>query len=169
VRVRLQHDAARVRFEQALILYRQVGAVPGEASYWCLGEIARVCSQHGAAQARFEEALTLYRQVGSVLGKANCIQGMGDIAFARSQHAVARARFEEALELYKRKTNKCGKPWHSSRLSSSVVSRGLFYKRDKISQGVKFLASKGVIELHSNPEPRLWLIARSITSSFRTR
>jgi hypothetical protein len=43
--------------------------------------------------------------------------------------------------------------WHTTVDLEKAV---LFYKRDKISQGVKFLASKGVIELHSNPDPRLW-------------
>ena len=43
--------------------------------------------------------------------------------------------------------------WHTLPDLEKAV---LFYKRDKISQGVKFLASKGVIELHSNPDPRLW-------------
>jgi hypothetical protein len=43
--------------------------------------------------------------------------------------------------------------WHTTADLEKAV---LFYKRDKISQGVKFLESKGVIELHSNPDPRLW-------------
>jgi len=43
--------------------------------------------------------------------------------------------------------------WHTTADLEKAV---LFYKRDKISQGVKFLASRGVIELHSNPDPRLW-------------
>ena len=43
--------------------------------------------------------------------------------------------------------------WHTTADLEKAV---LFYKRDKISQGVKFLASKRVIELHSNPDPRLW-------------
>jgi hypothetical protein len=43
--------------------------------------------------------------------------------------------------------------WHTTADLEKAV---LFYKRDKISQGVKFLASKGIIELHSNPDPRLW-------------
>ena len=43
--------------------------------------------------------------------------------------------------------------WHTTADLEKAV---LFYKRDKISQGVKFLAFKGVIELHSNPDPRLW-------------
>jgi len=43
--------------------------------------------------------------------------------------------------------------WHTLPDLEEAV---LFYKREKISQGVKLLESKGVIELHSNPDPRLW-------------
>jgi hypothetical protein len=43
--------------------------------------------------------------------------------------------------------------WHTLPDLEKAV---LFYKREKISQGVKLLESKGVIELHSNPDPRLW-------------
>jgi hypothetical protein len=43
--------------------------------------------------------------------------------------------------------------WHTLPDLEKAV---LFYKREKIAQGVKLLESKGVIELHSNPDPRLW-------------
>jgi hypothetical protein len=43
--------------------------------------------------------------------------------------------------------------WHTLPDLEKAV---LFYKREKISQGVKLLESKGVIELHSNPDARLW-------------
>jgi hypothetical protein len=100
---RSDHAAARARYEEALPLYRRVGAVLGEAN--CikrLGDIALERSDHAAARARYEEALPLYRRVGAVLGEANCIQRLGDIALARSDHAAARARYEEALALYER-------------------------------------------------------------------
>ena len=71
---RSDHDRARVRYEEALPLYRLVGDVLGEAT--CierLGDIALRRSDHDTARGRYEEALPLYRSVGDVLGEANCI------------------------------------------------------------------------------------------------
>lgn len=43
--------------------------------------------------------------------------------------------------------------WHTT---SELEEGVLIYKRDKISEAIKLLKTKGVIELHNNPDPRLW-------------
>jgi tetratricopeptide (TPR) repeat protein len=99
---RSDHEMARARYEQAQPLYRQVGAVLGEAN--CikrLGDVALDRSDHETARARYEEAQPLYRQVEAVVGEANCIRRLGDIALERSDHETARARYEEAQPLYR--------------------------------------------------------------------
>lgn len=96
-----QHEEARERFEQALLLYRQLGDVLGEANrIQGLGDIALHRSQYEEARARYEQALPLHHQVGDVLGEANCIQRLGDIALCGSRHEEARARYEQALKHY---------------------------------------------------------------------
>ncbi len=100
---RSDHDGARVRFEEALALYRRLGDVLGEAN--CIqgfGEIAMQQSDFDGAWSRFEEALALYRRIGGVLGEANCITALGKVAERRSDFDGAWSRFEEALVLYRR-------------------------------------------------------------------
>jgi predicted negative regulator of RcsB-dependent stress response len=98
---RSDHEAARARYEAALPLFRQVGAVLGEAN--CikgLADIALERSDHEAARASYEAALPLYQRAGAVLGEANCAQRLGDIALERSDHDTARARYDKALSRY---------------------------------------------------------------------
>ena len=100
---RSDHEGARVRYDEALPLYRKVGSVLGEATcIQALGNIALARSDYDGARTRYDEALPLYREAGGVLGEANCIKGLGDIARERSDHEGARARYEEALPLCRR-------------------------------------------------------------------
>jgi len=61
---RSDYDTALARYEQALTLYQQAGAVLGEAnSIQGLGDIALDRSDYDTAQARYERALTLYQAI----------------------------------------------------------------------------------------------------------
>lgn len=100
---RSNHETARAHYDEALPLYRQMGAVLGEANCILrLGDIARERSNHETARAHYEEALSLFREVSDVLGEANCIEGLGDIAVEHADYVTARARYEEALRLFRR-------------------------------------------------------------------
>lgn len=99
---RSDHDAARLRYDEALLLYRGIDSVLGEANcIQSLGEIAFGRSDHDTARSRYDEALLLYRRIDSVLGEANCIQSLGDIALGRLDYEMARAQYQQALPLYR--------------------------------------------------------------------
>ncbi len=118
------YETAVSHLEKAIVLYRQVGDVLGEANcIWSLGDIALARSKHGEARERYEAALPLYRQVGSVLGEANCIRSLGDIALARSTYGEARERYEAALALYRQVNSVLGEANCIQRLGDIALER----------------------------------------------
>ena len=56
-----EYGAARERYEEALPLYRAIGARLGEANcIQALGDVHRMVDEYGAARERYEEALGMY-------------------------------------------------------------------------------------------------------------
>ena len=100
---RSDHDDARARYEQGLLLYSRVGSALGQANCILrLGDIALACLDHDNARARYQEALPLYRRVGSVLGEATCMRRLGDCALICSDYDDAKACYDEGLLLFRR-------------------------------------------------------------------
>ncbi len=98
---RSDHEGARRLFDEARPMFRQVGAILGEANcIKSLGNIALARSDHEGARRLYDEARPMFRQVGDILGEANCIQRLGDIALRRSDHEGARRLYNEAREMY---------------------------------------------------------------------
>jgi tetratricopeptide (TPR) repeat protein len=99
---RSDYQKARVCFEQALPLYRQTGAVVGEANcFQGLGEIGLRRRDYETARTYYEQALPLYQEVGDLHGEANCILSLGDVAFECKEYETARRLYERALPLYR--------------------------------------------------------------------
>ena len=97
-----EYESAKAQLEAALVSYRQLSSVRGEAR--CiqgLGDIAFAQSNFVEARKQYETAALLYHQAGFAIGEANCIGGLGDIALACSDYKEARTRYEQAQPLFR--------------------------------------------------------------------
>ncbi|MDF3062716.1 MAG: hypothetical protein K0S06_2825 [Microvirga sp.] len=130
-RFRSDLNTARERLDEALPLYRNVGAVMGEANcLLILGDLAWR-SEPDTARERLQDALRLYRKIGDVLGEANCIYDIGEIALSRAEYSAARQLFEDALALYRSVAHRYAGPvlirkGQLAQLSASGAARAHF-------------------------------------------
>ncbi|MBI3941721.1 MAG: tetratricopeptide repeat protein [Chloroflexi bacterium] len=87
--------------EQALALYRQIGASLGAANaLHDLGRLALQQDRYGEAEKRLEQALALYRQIGASPGEANTLRELGQLASLQHRYRAAQSYLEEALQLF---------------------------------------------------------------------
>jgi tetratricopeptide (TPR) repeat protein len=94
-------EAALASYEQALTLYRQVGAKLGEANVRkAMGDVQQFRDDQEAVLASYEQALILYRQVGDRLGEANCYLAQGRVALVQEDYQKALTLHTSAYQLY---------------------------------------------------------------------
>jgi tetratricopeptide (TPR) repeat protein len=92
--------AALTCYDEALGLYRQVGARLGEANTLkAIGDVLQFLDERQIALERYDEALGLYRQVGARLGEANTLKAIGDVLENDPDQSMH--YFEEAQKIYK--------------------------------------------------------------------
>jgi tetratricopeptide (TPR) repeat protein len=97
-----QRTEALARYEQALGLFRTVGARLGEANVRkAQGDVLAFLDQRAEALGKYEEALGLFRTVGARLGEANVLKAQGDVLAFLAQRAEALGKYEEALGLFR--------------------------------------------------------------------
>jgi tetratricopeptide (TPR) repeat protein len=95
------YDAAQRHYEEAQVLYKQLGHVRGIAN--CMadrGEIAVVRKHYDAARNCFDQARPLYGEVGHIHGTAKCELGLAHVALAQREYERARTFFQLAERLY---------------------------------------------------------------------
>jgi non-specific serine/threonine protein kinase len=79
-------ETARLRFEECLFYWRQVGRRQRIAgTLLCLAALALDRADWGEAQARFAESLLMHRELGLPAGIAVCLEEAGRVARARGQ------------------------------------------------------------------------------------
>lgn len=90
-----------MEFEAALLLFRRIGLLVGEANCWRnLGHTALRLGQAKAARSFCERALAVNLHVGSRLGEANCLYTLGEVARDLEEWDRAEALFQEARQCF---------------------------------------------------------------------
>ncbi len=98
---RQETDAALASYQQALGLYRAVGARLGEANVLkALGDVQQFRKETDAALASYQQALGLYRAVGARLGEANVLKALGFEALSQGAFAQSLEYLQQAQVLY---------------------------------------------------------------------
>lgn len=98
-----EYEAARVRYEEALPIYRAIGARLGEANcYFGLADVDRFEKSWTAASAGYEKALAFYRSAHMAFNSALALQRLGYTARGAGDIDQARRYFEEALDIFQR-------------------------------------------------------------------
>jgi tetratricopeptide (TPR) repeat protein len=97
-----QRSEALSKYEEALGLFRAVGARLGEANVLkAQGDVLAFLDQRSEALSKYEEALGLFRAVGARLGEANVLKAQGDVLYFLKQTSEALSKYEEALGLFR--------------------------------------------------------------------
>ena len=100
---------ARLRFEEALTLYRRLKDKIGEAA--CiegLGDVASASSDYKLARALYAKALAIYTHEKDVLGKAHCIEDLAAVSIVELDYASASIGYVTAQSHYRQLGNLLG-------------------------------------------------------------
>ena len=97
-----EKDEALAHYEEAIVLYRAVGARLGEANtLQAIGDVLKFKDRNDEALAHYEEAIGLYRAVGDRIGEANTLKEIGDVLQFKDRNDKALAHYEEAIGLFR--------------------------------------------------------------------
>ena len=95
-----RYEEAGRLYQQALLVYREIGARLGEANcVQSLGGLALQQDRYEEAGRLYQQALPMHRQIGDRLGEANCLS-MGRLARATGDTATMRTTYKEAERIY---------------------------------------------------------------------
>jgi tetratricopeptide (TPR) repeat protein len=96
-------------YDEALILYRDLGDRQGEAyTLNAIGDVLQFLNQCQSALSRYDEALILFRDIGNRQGEAHSLRAIGDVCHFLEQDQAALSRYDEALILYRDIENRHG-------------------------------------------------------------
>jgi tetratricopeptide (TPR) repeat protein len=95
-------DRAEEMLQEALALFRAVGARLGEANTLrAIGDVQQFRDEREAALESYGQALALFRAVGDRLGEANTLRAIGDVQQFRKEIEAALESYGQALALFR--------------------------------------------------------------------
>ena len=123
-----EYELARQHFEQAQIIYAQIGYHQGEARcIYSLGDIHYILNEYKLAYQRFKQAQAIYTRISYYLGEADCIQSLGNLYHMQGKYELACKHFQQAQTIYARIDNCLGEA-HCIQFLGDVHLRQSDYK-----------------------------------------
>jgi predicted ATPase/class 3 adenylate cyclase/Tfp pilus assembly protein PilF len=99
--------AARVLFEESLVIRRELGEKSGIATCLLnLGSVAFVQGDYAGARSLYEQSLMIARELGNKVGIAVSLNNLGNVAHGQGDYAGARSLYEQSLMIARELGNK---------------------------------------------------------------
>ena len=121
------HSAARLMYEESLLISKELGYRQGVAtSLLGLGTIARVDGDMASARALTEQSLAIWQRLNESWGIAWALHQLGDLAFDRGELEAACLLYNECLEVRRVLGDKSGIAWLFNMLGEVARFEGHF-------------------------------------------
>ncbi len=118
-------EIAQQRYEKSIVLYRQLGDLPGLAeALFQLGNLITAHGDYEAARPLLRESLDLRRGLGDKDGSAYCLLTLGLIERQQNHYADARRLLEESLDLMRRLGDQQGEAMVLNNLGYAALALG---------------------------------------------
>jgi CHAT domain-containing protein len=96
-------------YEQALVIYRDIGNRTGEADTLnAIGNMQESLQDYRAALGYHEQALAIYRDIGNRTGEADTLNAIGNMQESLQDYRAALSYYEQALAIYRDIGNRTG-------------------------------------------------------------
>jgi tetratricopeptide (TPR) repeat protein len=104
-----RYDTAADQFEQALVLFRQIGDLAGQArAQGNLGNIDLLLGRYHRAAEHYEQVQVLFRRAGDRTGEAYTLSNLGTVEGQLGRYGPAAEHLQQALDLFREAGDRAG-------------------------------------------------------------